>query len=318
MSFRQAAEQYIDERRSSWRNIKHAQQWENTLKTYACPVIGNVQVTDVDKARVLKIIKPMWSTKTETANRVRDRIKLVLSWAKAHGLRDGESPAEWRGNLEHALAVPAKVARPEHQPALPVDAVGAFIACVHREQHDLAAKALEFAILTAARDGEVRGATWSEVDLVSGICTIPADRMKAERKHRVPLSPAALNLLKDLPRSATNAHLFPGSGKLGRLSENTLNERDQAQARARACPFGCTGPACCRAWHAKHFSQLGPRTNRLPSRVAGAVVGAHDGQRSGTRLRARRRDRAAQSDSCRLGRVRGAESQRLSFGCAFR
>ena len=102
--------------------------------------------------------------------------------------------------------------------------MGAFIARLHREQHDVAAKALEFAILTAARDGEVRGATWSEVDLASGIWTIPADRMKAERKHRVPLSPAALNLLKTVPRSATNPHLFPGSGRLGRLSENTLNE----------------------------------------------------------------------------------------------
>jgi integrase len=224
MSFRQAAEQYIEERRPNWKNAKHVQQWENTLKTYAYPVIENVQVAEVDKAMVLKIIKPIWAEKTETANRVRDRIKLVLSWAKAHGLREGDNPAEWRGHLEHALAAPSKVTIRGHQPALPVSAIGAFMARLHQEQKDLAARALEFAILTAARDGEVRGATWSEINVDAGVWTIPADRMKAGRAHRVPLSPAALKLLKSLPRIVGNAHVFPGASKLGRLSENTLNE----------------------------------------------------------------------------------------------
>lgn len=224
MSFRQAAEQYIEERRQNWKNVKHAQQWENTLKTYAYPVIENVQVAEIDKAMVLKIIKPIWVEKTETANRVRDRIKLVLGWAKAHGLREGDNPAEWRGHLEHALAAPTKVTSRGHQPALPVSAIGTFIARLHREQKDLAAKALELAILTVARDGEVRGATWAEIDLGAGVWTIPADRMKAGRTHRVPLSPAAVKLLKNLPRIVGNAHLFPGASKLGRLSENTLNE----------------------------------------------------------------------------------------------
>ncbi len=224
MTFQKAAEQYIEERRQHWKNIKHAQQWENTLKNYAYPVIGEVQVAEIDKAMVLKIIKPIWAVKTETANRVRDRIKLVLSWAKAHGLRDGENPAEWRGHLEHALAAPTKVTSRGHQPALPVDAVGAFVARLHREQTDLAAKALEFAILTAARDGEVRGATWSEIDFEAGVWMIPGDRMKAGRSHRVPLSPRAVKLLKALPHLDRNPHLFPGSSKLGRLSENTLNE----------------------------------------------------------------------------------------------
>ena len=224
MSFRQAAEQYIEERRQHWKNVKHAQQWENTLKTYAYPVIENVQVAEIDKAMVLKIIKPIWAEKTETANRVRDRIKLVLSWAKAHGLRDGENPAEWRGHLEHALAAPTKVTSRGRQPALPVSVIGAFMARLHREQKDLAAKALELVILTAARDGEVRGATWAEVDLNAGVWTIPAERMKAGHAHRVPLSPAAVKLLKALPRIVGNAHLFPGASKLGRLSENTLNE----------------------------------------------------------------------------------------------
>ena len=224
MTFQKAAEQYIEERRKNWKNLKHAQQWENTLKTYAYPVIAEVQVAEVDKAMVLKIIKPIWAEKTETANRVRDRIKLILSWAKAHGLRDGDNPAEWQGHLEHALVAPTKMATIAHQPALPVSAVGAFVARLHKEQTDLAAKALEFVILTAARDGEVRGADWSEIDLDNRIWNVPADRMKAGRSHRVPLSPAAIKLLKALPRVDGNPHLFPGSSKLGRLSENTLNE----------------------------------------------------------------------------------------------
>lgn len=241
MSFRQAAEQYIEERRQNWKNIKHAQQWENTLKTYAYPVIEDVQVSEIDKAMVLKIIKPIWATKTETANRIRDRIKLVLSWAKARGLRDGENPAEWRGHLEHALAAPTKVTSRGHQPALPVSAVGAFIARLHREQKDLAAKALEFAILTAARDGEVRGATWPEIDLDAAVWTVPADRMKASRSHRVPLSAAAVKLLKALPRVVGNAHLFPGSSKLGRLSENTLNEVIKRLHEREAVPSDAPG-----------------------------------------------------------------------------
>lgn len=200
LTFREASEQYIDERRHSWKNAKHAQQWENTLNAYAHPVIGEVQVNDVDKAMVLKIIKPIWADKTETANRVRDRIKLVLSWAKAHGFRDGDNPAEWKGNLEHALAAPTKVTKTMHQPALPVSAIGAFMVRLRAEQQDIGAKALEFAILTAARDGEVRGATWSEIDLDAGIWVIPAERMKVGRKHRVPLSTPALALLKALQR----------------------------------------------------------------------------------------------------------------------
>ena len=224
MTFRTAAAQYIRERQPSWKNAKHAQQWENTLETYANPVIGNVQVADVDKAMVLKIIKPIWLHKTETANRVRDRIKMILNWAKAHGLRDGENPAEWRGNLEHALAAPEKIAKRAHQPALPVSAIGAFVQRLHTEQRETAAKALEFAILTAARDGEVRGARWDEIDLRAAVWSIPAERMKTSKSHRVPLSPAALMLLESVPRFAASEMVFPGSSQGGKLSENTLNE----------------------------------------------------------------------------------------------
>jgi integrase len=224
MTFAEAAEQYIAERRDSWKNIKHAQQWENTLTTYAYPVIQGVQVGDVDKAMVLKIVKPIWTTKNETANRVRERIKLVLNWAKAHGLREGENPAEWRGHLEHALAAPSRVSPRTHQPALPVAAVAEFMCRLRKEQSDIGAKALEFAMLTAARDGEVRGMTWDEIDLQSSIWTIPADRMKAGHAHRVPLSAAALKVLQAMPHGTGNEFVFPGSSKVGHLSENTLNE----------------------------------------------------------------------------------------------
>jgi integrase len=170
------------------------------------------------------VLKPIWIEKTETASRVRDRIKIVLNWAKAHGLRDGDNPAEWRGNLEHALASPAKVAPKTHQPALPVASIGAFMRRLRNEQSDLAAKALEFAILTATRDGEVRGAVWSEIDLDAAVWTIPAERMKAGKAHRVPLSKPATTLLKRLPRIADTERVFPGSSRDGKLSENTLNE----------------------------------------------------------------------------------------------
>ena len=224
VTFQAAAKQYIEERRPSWKNATHGQQWERTLSTYAYPVIGTVPIHEVDKAMVLQIIKPIWNDKTETANRVRDRIKMVLNWAKAHGLREGDNPAEWRGQLEHALAAREKVAKRTHQPAVPVQAIGAFMRRLRTEQKDLAARALEFAILTAARDGEVRGATWDEVDFDNSVWTIPAARMKAGRMHRVPLSPQALKLLKSLPRHEDNPRLFPGSSRSGSLSENTLNE----------------------------------------------------------------------------------------------
>lgn len=241
MSFRKAAEQYIEERRTQWKNAKHVQQWENTLKTYAYPVIEGVPVAEVDKAMVLEIIKPIWTAKTETANRVRDRIKLVLNWAKAHGLRDGDNPAEWRGHLEHALAAPTKVTRRSHQPALPVDAASSFVARLRSEQTELAAKALEFVILTAARDGEVRGATWPEIDLQKAVWTIPAERMKAGRAHRVPLSSAAVALLKTIPRLERNPHVFVGSSRLGRLSENTLNEVIKRMHESGAVPSDTPG-----------------------------------------------------------------------------
>lgn len=265
MTFEAAALQYIDERRPSWKNAKHAAQWESTLRTYAFPQIGGVAVAAVDKAMVLRIIKPIWNDKTETANRVRDRIKLVLGWAKAHGLREGENPAEWRGNLEHALAAPEKLSRTLHQPALPISEIGAFMRRLRTEQKDLAARALEFAILTAARDGEVRGAQWSEIDLDAGVWSLPAERMKAGKAHRVPLSPAALSLLSQLHRLKGSDTVFPGNSHGGRLSENTLNEVIKRLHAHRPVPSDVKGrPAVVHGMRSTFRNWGRERTNFRP------------------------------------------------------
>jgi integrase len=221
-TFSECTTAYVDAKSAEWRNAKHRQQWSNTLKEYADPVIGQLLVRDVTLVHVLKILEPIWKTKTETASRVRGRIESVLNWATVRGYRTGENPARWRGHLDKLLAAPAKVARVEHHAALDVDAVPGFISAL-RQQKGKGARALEFAILTAARSGEVRGATWDEIDLQAGIWTVPGARMKAGREHRVPLSPAALKLLNALPRIEKTTLLFPSS-KNTPLSDMTLTE----------------------------------------------------------------------------------------------
>ncbi len=220
VTFKQAALAYIAAHEAGWRNVKHAQQWRNTLEAYAYPVVGSVMVRDVDLTHVLAILTPIWSAKTETATRLRGRIEQVLDWATARGHRDGLNPARWRGHLDKLLARPSKIARIEHRAALPVAEVGPFMKRL-REAEGIGARALEFTILTAARSGEVRGATWGEIDLEAAIWTVPVDRMKAGREHRVPLSPRAMALLKALPRMASTNLLFPAP-RGGTLSDMTL------------------------------------------------------------------------------------------------
>ena len=229
--FEDAADQYITAHAAGWRNLKHAQQWRNTLETYAYPVIGRVLVRDVDLPQVLKVLEPIWTTKTETATRVRGRMESVLDWATARGYRDGLNPARWRGHLDKLLAKPGKVAKAEHHTALPVADIGAFMAKL-REREGIAARALEFLILTAARSGEVRGATWGEFDLAAATWTIPAARMKAGREHRVPLSTAALAVLQSAPRFAGNDLVFPAprGGKYSDMAMLEVMRRMQVDA----------------------------------------------------------------------------------------
>jgi integrase len=219
-TFAECVTGYVDAKSAEWKNPKHRQQWSNTLEQYANPVIGPMLVRDVTLTHVLNILEPIWTTKTETASRVRGRIESVLNWATARGYRSGENPARWRGHLDKLLPAPKKVAKVEHHAALDVNAVPGFMSAL-REQDGLGAKALEFLILTATRSGEVRGATWDEIDLDNAIWTIPAERMKAGREHRVPLSPAAIKLLKALPRVKDVVLLFP-STKNTPLSDMTL------------------------------------------------------------------------------------------------
>lgn len=219
-TFQQSAEAYIDAHGDSWRNAKHRAQWSSSLGTYAYPVIGSLHVQDVCQAHVLAILEPIWKTKTETASRLRGRIESVLDWATARHYRTGENPARWKGHLDKLLPAPGKIQKVQHQRALPIDDMKSFMADL-RKMDGIAATALEFVILTATRSGEVRGATWEEVDLTSNVWTVPAERMKAGREHRVPLTPRCIEILKSLPRIKDCAYLFPAP-RGGALSDMAL------------------------------------------------------------------------------------------------
>jgi integrase len=207
VTFDQCAAAYIAAHRASWRNPKHASQWENTLATYAGPVVGALPVAEVDTPLVVKVLSPIWHTKTETAVRLRGRIENILDWATVSKYRVGDNPARWRGHLENLLADPNKIAPVEHHPALPWQETGAFMAEL-RKCPGIAPRALEFLILTNLRSGSVRGARWDEIDFDARVWTVPGDRMKGGKEFRVPLSSAALALLDSLPRS--NVLIFPG------------------------------------------------------------------------------------------------------------
>ena len=220
-TFEQAAGAYVAAHEPGWRNAKHAQQWRNTLQKHAYPVIGALLVRDVETAHVMKVLEPIWHDKTETASRVRGRMEQVLDWATARDLRQGENPARWRGHLDKLLARPSKLSQPGHHAALPVDQMGTFMEQL-RAAPGTGARALEFAILTAARSGDVRGAVWSEIDLKAAMWTVPGERMKAGKEHRVPLSKPALEILAALPRMAGSDYVFPAP-RGGQLSDMTIS-----------------------------------------------------------------------------------------------
>lgn len=210
MTFSQCADAYIQAHRSSWRNDKHAAQWESTLKNYAAPVIGDLPVDAVDLRLVLAILEPIWRDKPETASRLRGRLETVLDWAAVRGLRQGDNPARWRGHLDKLLPARAKVKRIEHHAALPYAEIGAFMAKL-RSREGIGSLALEFTILTAARTSEVLNATWGEIDRDAAAWTVPGARMKAGREHRVPLSPRALAILTELGGGGDMEFVFPGN-----------------------------------------------------------------------------------------------------------
>src|SRR5216683_1045868 len=216
-TFRECAIEFIEKNRAGWRNAKHAAQWGSTLEAYVYPVVGDLPVAAIDAGLVVRVLDPIWAAKPETATRVRGRIEAVLDAATVRGFRQGPNPAQWKGNLAHILPARAKVRRVEHHAALPIDDMPEFLTAL-RGREGMSARALEFAILTAARTGEVLGARWGEIDLDAKVWTVPAGRMKAGREHRVPLSEAALAvlqtvrplaLMRDGKRELT-APVFPG------------------------------------------------------------------------------------------------------------
>lgn len=217
MTFRQCAEAYILAHQTGWKNAKHAAQWPSTLQTYVYPVFGDLPVGVVDVGLVMKVLSPIWTTKTETATRVRQRIETVLDWATVSKFRQGENPARWKGHLEHLLAEPTKAkqaarretGRGEHHAALPYDELPAFMAAL-REQDGITSRALEFTILTAARTGETIGAKWDEIDVKNRLWIVPGSRMKTEKEHRVPLSPAAIVIIEKMAAIRMGEYVFPG------------------------------------------------------------------------------------------------------------
>jgi integrase len=239
LTFRQCAERYIEANKSGWKNAKHADQWRSTLEQHVYAVageakvpIGDMPVPSVGVADVIKVLAPIWSTKTETASRVRGRIETVLDWAKANEYRTGENPARWRGHLDKLLPARSKVRRVRHHPALPYAEIPAFIADL-RKRNALAAVALEFTILTAARTGAVIGATIGEFDIAEKVWSVPPERAGTKidgedpKPRRVPLSPRALEIVENVllmrgPSPKKTALLFPGESKSGGLSNNAM------------------------------------------------------------------------------------------------
>jgi integrase len=217
LTFKECAEKYIASHRSGWKNAKHAAQWTATLDTYVFGVFGSLPVASVDVAMVLKSLEPIWNEKPETASRVRGRIESILDWAAARKHRDGDNPARWRGHLDHLLPSRSKVQKVKHHPALPYAELPAFITNV-RNLVGVSPKALEFAILTATRTSEAINAQWSEIDFSSKMWIIPAERMKASKEHRVPLSERAVEILESVPRDKSNFVFI--SGKAGKPLSN--------------------------------------------------------------------------------------------------
>ena len=251
LTFEAAMDDYLAAKLDEFRNEKHKKQWRATLDTYARPVLGPKLVSEITVQHVLKVLEPIWQTKTETASRLRGRIENVLSWATVAGHRKGDNPARWKGNLSELLPKAAKVAKSDNQPALALGDVPRWWAEL-AQRDGMAARALEFLTLTASRSGEVRGMTWDEIDFgpegaatlaTTATWTIPASRMKAGRAHRVPLTPEAVAILKALPRRKVSPYVFHAL-KGGQLSDMTLSAvmRRMQEAEEKAGSAGYLDP----------------------------------------------------------------------------
>ncbi|MBX8826261.1 site-specific integrase [Ochrobactrum sp. SFR4] len=224
VTFSEAAKKYIAAHRAGWKNEKHAVQWQSTIDTYAARVIGDLRVEDVEIGHIIKVLEPIWTIKAETASRLRGRIESILDWATVRGFRKGENPARWRGHLDKLLPARSKVAKVKHQPALSYTALPDFMKRL-RNMDSISARALEFTILTAARTGETIGARRSEIDMSAKIWTIPPERMKSGREHRVPLTDRAIEIIQMMPSEGYgDSFVFPGARKGKGLSNMAMLE----------------------------------------------------------------------------------------------
>lgn len=221
LTFTDAVDRYLAAKLEAFRNAKHRQQWRNTLETYAMPELGKMLAHDIAVQDVLRVLEPIWQTKTETASRLRGRIEAVLSWATVAGHRTGDNPARWAGNLKELLPAPSKVAKEGNHPAIQIADAPRWFAAL-RKRDGMGSRALEFTALTAARSQEVRGVRWDEIDLDAAMWVVPAARMKMEREHRVPLTADALEMLLALPRFEGNPLVFPAP-RGGEMSDMTLS-----------------------------------------------------------------------------------------------
>lgn len=272
MTFDDCANGYIAAHRGSWKNAKHAAQWESTLATYASPIIGALPVATVSTAMIVKVLQPIWQEKTETATRLRGRIESILDWATVSHFRVGDNPARWRGHLDNLLADPGKMNKVVHHAALPWQEIGAFMVEL-KVREGIAARAVEFAILTATRSGEVRGAVWNEFDLDAALWVIPAERMKAGREHRIPLSKEAVTLLRAAPR--LNKMVFPGQRYDTQLSDMSLTAVLRRMGRKEITVHGFR--STFRDWCSEHAGNSFPRevcehalAHSLPDKVEAA------------------------------------------------
>lgn len=221
ITFEQCAMEYVAAHASGWKNAKHAAQWTATLETYVYPVFKTKSVADIDVDLVMKVLQPIWNQKTETASRVRGRIERILDWARVKNLRSGDNPARWQGHLSFLLSPRNKVAKVVHHAALPIGETPAFMVRL-RSEDSVTARALEFCILTATRTSETLEMKWDELDLENLLWTIPAERMKAAREHRIPLSTRALAILMDMQKLRFSDYVFPGLRRNRPLSNSAL------------------------------------------------------------------------------------------------
>jgi len=235
LSFEEAASLCHASKAPEFRNTKHKADWINSITRYVSPIIGSMSVADVELAHIISVLTPIWTEKTETATRVRQRIESILAWAAVNGYRNGDNPARWKGNLEHALPNPSKIKKVRHFPALHWSEMSGFMIDL-RAREGIGARALEFAILTASRSSEVRGATWDEVDLQRKTWTIPGERMKARKDHVVPLSEPAIKLIKAMPEMEGCPYVF-ASARGGKLSDMALSQLTR-RMKVKAVPHG--------------------------------------------------------------------------------